>query len=74
MKLLKLVTSWKFKIENSSSLQLTKYCEAQGKGRDMFGEITKRYFIDYLLSIIEILSQEITLNLVATHRISHPQE
>ena len=44
------------------------YCEAQGKGRakGRLRKVTLRSFIDYRLSIIDILSLELTLNLVAT--------
>ena len=43
-------------------------CEAQGKGRakGRLRKVTQRSFIDYRLSIIDILSLELTLNLVAT--------
>ena len=43
-------------------------CEAQEKGRakGRLRKVTQRPFIDYRLSIIDILSLELTLNLVAT--------
>ena len=47
------------------------FCEAQGKGRAKgpLRKVTQRSFIDYRLSIIDILSLELTLNLVAS---THP--
>ena len=48
-----------------------KYCEAQGKGRARGGprKVTERSFIDGGWWMVDILSLELTLNLVATH---HP--
>ena len=54
--------SVKLKVENAA------FCEAQGKGRAKGrpSKVTQRSFIDYRLSIIDILSLELTLNLAAT--------
>ena len=54
---------WWGEVESNS-----RNCEAQGKGRakGRLRKVTQRSFIDYRLSIIDILSLELTLNLVVT--------
>merc|ERR1712242_514794 len=49
-------------------IQSNSNCEAQGKGRakGRLRMVTQRSFVDYRLSIIDIFSLELTLNLVVT--------